>query len=254
MANELVLAKLGDGPEVFYSLQGEGVSMGIPSVFVRCSGCNLQCTWCDTEYTWNWIGTSYVHTKDSGGNQAKYDRDLVQLRLTPKEVAELVKTIDCENVVFTGGEPMLQQVKLAEVAQLLRSGGRRYEFEVETNGTVMPDPRFDSQVDRYNVSPKLTNSGMERQTRFRADSLAWFASSTKATFKFVVGSPNDAFEIEEFQKEFNVSRRRILAMPEARDRQTLDERRESVFNLCMEKGWRFTDRIHIAIFGDRRGV
>lgn len=254
MPEELVLAKLEAGPEIFYSLQGEGFSLGIPSVFVRLSGCNLQCRWCDTEYTWNWTGTPYVHQKDSGERQAKHERSAVQVRLKPAELADLVRSYRCDNIVFTGGEPLLQQAGLAEVARLLRADGQHYEFEVETNGTLIPMPLLDSQIDRYNVSPKLANSGLARGQRIRSEALAWFSASPKATFKFVVGEPGDADEIEAFSAEFEVVPRRIFVMPEARDPETLAARREFVFQLCMRKRWRYTDRIHVAIFGERRGV
>src|SRR5688572_23880575 len=104
----LVLAQLDGRPELFYSLQGDGISLGVPSVFVRCSGCNLQCYWCDTEYTWNWLGTNYGHAKDQPDRPAKYERRSVQVRLEPEEVSAMVGSWPCRNVVFTGGEPMLQ--------------------------------------------------------------------------------------------------------------------------------------------------
>lgn len=254
MSDSIVLAKLDGRPEIFHSLQGEGVSIGVPSVFVRCSGCNLQCRWCDTEYTWNWIGTSYVHAKDRPGKPAKFDRGDVQVRLSPAEVAAIVESSKCDNVVFTGGEPMLQQDQLAEVARILKSNNSSYEFEVETNGTVLPRPSFDDSVTRYNVSPKLSNSGMDRNDRLRPDVLAALVQSSKATFKFVCDSTADADEIAAFETEFQVPRRRILVMPEATDQITLEQRRMPIFELCRQRGWRYSDRLHVAIFGSRRGV
>lgn len=254
MRNSLVLAQLNGEPEIFYSLQGEGMSLGVPSVFVRCSGCNLQCHWCDTEYTWNWAGTSFTHQKDRPEHLAKYDRGAVQVRLSPEDVAELIKRFPCRNVVLTGGEPMLQQDLLAEVCRCLQAANGDYEIEVETNGTILPLPEFESVVTRYNVSPKLSNSQMPRSARIIPEVLARFVENPKATFKFVCNSATDADEIAALEVEFKIPRRRILVMPEACDQQTLQARRGPIFELCRERGWRYSDRLHIAIFGEKRGV
>ncbi len=178
---ELILAKLDDGPEIFYSLQGEGISLGVPSVFVRTSGCNLQCHWCDTEYTWNWVGSPYTHAKDTPELSAKHVRDQVQLRISVEEVAQRVVDFGCDNVIFTGGEPLLQQIKLARVAELVLAQIGTCEFEVETNGTLVPDQKLDRLITRYNVSPKLANSGMELASRAKPEALQWLVGSTKAT-------------------------------------------------------------------------
>ena len=254
MKTGLVLAKLNDEPEIFHSLQGEGISLGLPSIFVRCSGCNLQCNWCDTEYTWNWTGTSFAHLKDRPDQASKYDRQAVQIRQSPEEVAAAVKRFPCRNVVLTGGEPMLQQQQLTEVCRLLRASDPEYEFEVETNGTLRPDPEFDHLINRYNVSPKLLNSGMPRSATIIDDVLKWFAATPKATFKFVCRTPDDAAEIAGLQQQFQLPKPRIFVMPEAWNQQTLQERRQAVFELCLQHGWRYTDRLHVAVFGDRRGI
>ena len=254
MAETLLLTKLNAGPEIFYSLQGEGVSIGSPSIFVRCSGCNLQCHWCDTEYTWNWLGTSFSHAKDRPGSPAKYDRSMFQVRLTIPEATSIITRIPCTNVIFTGGEPMLQQDRLAKLGDELHALNQEYEIEVETNGTLIPTPEFDSIVTRYNVSPKLSNSMMDRSARLVPDAIQSFVNSPKATFKFVCSSEADADEIAAFEAEFKVARRRIIVMPEASSQQRLEERRKIVFEVCKDRGWRFSDRMHVAIFGERRGV
>ncbi len=254
MSETLLLAQLEGQPEIFYSLQGEGLSTGVPSIFVRCSGCNLQCHWCDTEYTWNWIGTSFSHGKDRPGTPAKYDRSTVQVRLPVHDVTAIIAQIPCTNVVLTGGEPLLQQERLAEIGAALHALDQDYQIEVETNGTLIPIPEFDAIVTRYNVSPKLSNSMMDRHGRLIPAAIQWFVDSPKATFKFVCSSEADAEEIAEFETEFQVSRRRIFVMPEASNQQALTERRKIVFDLCKNRGWRFSDRLHVAIFGERRGV
>lgn len=254
MSGVVVLARLEDSPEIFQSLQGEGASMGMPSVFVRLSGCNLQCFWCDTEYTWNWEGTSYEHARDRPGHPSKFNRSALQIRLTVGEVADTVQKFPCTNVVFTGGEPMLQQAALTAIASTLKSRDPGYDFEVETNGTVMPDSALEKLVSRFSVSPKLSNAGLPAVSRLPAEALSAYVRNPGATFKFVCSATGDAREIAAFAAEFQVAGNRILVMPEARDRETLEHRRREVFELCVTNGWRFSDRLHVAVYGDRRGV
>lgn len=255
--DSLLLAKFEGEPEIFYSIQGEGATQGTPSVFVRCSGCNLQCFWCDTEYTWNWNGTKYVHKKDQGGDsepRSKHERSVVQARANIEDVVEGVLKYSCRNVILTGGEPMLQQRELASLMRQLRNHDPNYTFEVETNGTIEPNKEFDSFVTRYNVSPKLSNSRMQSSSRIVPASLNSLVSSNKATFKFVYESNPDGAEIQAFVEQFSIPKDRVYVMPEAYDEPTLRQRRLEVFEACKEFGWRYSDRIHIGLFGSKRGV
>ena len=254
MSNVLILARLDGRPEVFHTLQGEGLSSGVPSVFVRCSACNLQCRWCDTEYTWNWTGTDYVHARDRPGQPSKFERSQSQVRMTPEEAAELIRPWGCSNIVFTGGEPMLQQPALTALARLLLETDPGCAFEVETNGTIAFQPEFDAIVTRYNVSPKLGNSGLPEEVRLAPDVLRQLAASPKATFKFVCADPADIAEIARFATAYAVPRPRILLMPEGVDEPTLQRRRGWLFEVCKQHGWRYTDRLQVTVFGDRRGV
>src|SRR5688572_11065970 len=127
------IARLPDGPEIFASVQGEGKTQGRPSVFVRTSHCNLYCAWCDTDYTWNWVGTPFKHVRNR-----KYDPSQEILEMSPAEVARAVRSHPGTNVVLTGGEPLLQHRELAELMGILREADHRYRFEVETNGTLVP--------------------------------------------------------------------------------------------------------------------
>ncbi|MCH8206748.1 MAG: 7-carboxy-7-deazaguanine synthase QueE, partial [Chloroflexi bacterium] len=161
-------------PEIFRSIQGEGVTAGTPSVFLRLATCNLACTWCDTKYTWDW-------------EQHDYDREVVAL--APDDVEERVVSFDCPHLVITGGEPLLQQRTLSPLVLRLRERG--FYCEVETNGTLSPEPGMVDAVSQWNVSPKLANSGDAAARREVPDALRAFQGLPNAYFKFVVVEPSD---------------------------------------------------------------
>ncbi len=250
----MLLARLGDGPEIFFTLQGEGVSAGLPAVFIRASRCNLHCQWCDTDYTWNFENTPWPHEKDADPAYRKHRKDEVSLEISPAEVAAKVAAFPCRRLVLTGGEPLLQQDAWLEMLAALPDGPDAWTVEAETNGTKIPTAPFDAVVDQFNVSPKLANSGMAEARRLQRAALEFFAASPKAWFKFVIAGPADVDEILVLQRRFALSPDRILAMPEGRNAATLDRHAPAVVAACLEHGWRFCDRLHIRLWGEKRGV
>ncbi|MGL4399043.1 MAG: 7-carboxy-7-deazaguanine synthase QueE, partial [Luteolibacter sp.] len=190
------LAKLDDGPEIFHTLQGEGVSVGAPAVFIRASRCNLHCVWCDTDHTWNFEGTPWAHEKDSVPGYAKFRKSEVSCEISPAQAAERILAFACPRTVITGGEPMLQENAFLEMIGHIRVRQPEHQFEVETNGTRKPTLAFHDAVNQFNVSPKLTNSNMPESLRLNAETLNFFANSPKSWFKFVVAEPADLGEIE----------------------------------------------------------
>ncbi len=248
------LARLGDGPEIFHSLQGEGVSAGIPAVFVRAALCNLHCVWCDTSYTWNFEGTPFVHELDGKAGGGKHVRRDAVVSLAPADVAGRVAEFDCDRVVLTGGEPLLQQDSWVEMLDALRALRPTVFCEVETNGTIVPGIELDARVNQYNVSPKLANSGVGPGLRLRPEALRWFSESPKAWFKFVVARRRDLSEVEAMVGRWHIPARRIALMPEGRSAGQLDQRARWVADACRERGWRFSDRLHVRLWGERRGV
>lgn len=247
------LARLHSRPEVFLSVQGEGKSIGRPSVFVRLSTCNLYCTFCDTDYTWNWQGTAFRHRRDAEPGYRKFDpgRDLVEL--PPGAIAAEVARFDCRNVVLTGGEPLLQQGELAELLRSLRALDPEYRFEIETNGTVVPAADLDALVEQYNVSPKLENSGVQERHRVRSEALAFFARSPKATFKFVVMEARDVEEVADCVRLHSLPADRIWLMPEGSSSETIRGRQRWLADVCAARGFQLGDRLHIHLYGDERG-
>ncbi len=239
------VSRLPDGsPEIFHTLQGEGPSLGAPAVFLRLSLCNLHCRWCDTPYTWNWEKTPWKHQDDR-----KFSKKEQIIELTPAQLAPLISHHQCHRLVLTGGEPLLQQKELAELARLLPD---LPHLEVETNGTQIPDDDFLALSPQFNVSPKLSNSGMDEKLRLIPEALSLFSSHPKAIFKFVVCTRADLEEVQSLQHRFQLSCDRLFLMPEGRDSDTLHDRSLWLADICRDHGYRFSPRLHVLLWGNER--
>lgn len=233
----LKLSRLPTGePEIFTSIQGEGVTAGVPSTFVRLSLCSLSCTYCDTAYTWDW---------------RRYDPRVEIVRLEVSEVIRRVAAGGTRNVVITGGEPLLQQRDLVPLAAGLQAQGKR--IEVETSGTVLPLEALGARIEQWNVSPKLAGSGNDPHLREIPEALTWFAAQPRAYFKFVVSVPDDVVEVQEIVARYGVPAERVLLMPEGTTAAALAERSPWVVERCQALGYRFTTRLHVLLWGDKRG-
>jgi len=222
------------------TLQGEGPTAGLPTMFLRLGGCNLACSWCDTPYTWDWTGK----------NGEPQDRGAL-VRMPLADVAAAVAS-DTRRLVITGGEPLLQQAALVKLDDFMLR--QRCAVEVETNGTIVPDAQLVAW--RWNVSPKLTNSGDPEHRRIRSRALdtfvAWQRRAADVTFKFVVRDEADLREVDALAQEFGMTN--VWLMPEGRDAQTIVERLGELVPLAVERGYRVTPRLHVLAYGDRRGV
>ncbi|MCC7245426.1 MAG: 7-carboxy-7-deazaguanine synthase QueE [Saprospiraceae bacterium] len=251
---KLRLARLNGEPEIFHSIQGEGKSIGVPSVFVRTSLCNLHCIWCDTDYTWNWKGTRFTHHNDAQPGYEKFDKKRWIADCAIADVAEKVQRFRCPNIILTGGEPLIQQPALTELMRQLRETDSLYRFETETNGTLMPTADFDAAINQYNVSPKLENSNNVRRLREKPAVMRFLAQNPKSNFKFVLATQNDLKEVLELKKKYGISSEKIWLMPEGVSREQLAERREWLVDVCKNEGFRYSDRLHIQIWGSKKGV
>ncbi|WP_374414827.1 7-carboxy-7-deazaguanine synthase QueE [Novosphingobium colocasiae] len=243
----LTLATTTPGePEIFASLQGEGPSIGRPSTFVRLSRCNLACRWCDTAYTWRFTGDNRPHVDDLA-----FERSANRIALPAAEVAARITALGPDRLVITGGEPLLQGAALARMIAALP---RSFHVEVETNGTVSPHPALDPLVHQFNVSPKLAHSGNPADLALVPERLAAWAQDHRAFFKFVVASPGDMGEIAALAEAHAISPERLYVMPEGRDPAALVARGRWLAAEALGRGWCYTDRLHIHLYGDTRGT
>lgn len=233
MAAEVAMLKLS---EIFESLQGEGASTGVPCVFVRLAQCNLHCTWCDTKYTWDF-------------EQFDYAAEVSEV--AAPEVAARVNAAASRRVVVTGGEPLLQQRALAGFFAALDED---IVVEVETNGTITPTSDTLARVTQWNVSPKLSNAGDPEALRLRPNVLAQLRDAGTSYLKLVVDGAADYAEAEELVRQLAWPRERVLFMPQASNREELRARAELVADAAQFRGFRFSSRLHLELWGGRRGT
>ena len=246
----LKLATMPDGtPEIFKSIQGEGVKCGALSLFVRFSECNLFCSWCDTPYTWRW-NNSHPHDDDN-----VFNRKEAQIKLTIEQLTSLIRREKINRIIFTGGEPLLQQKRIILVMRNLqnRNNGKFFEFEFETNGTVKPTNEILSEASLFVVSPKLTNSGIE-MSKTILHALDIFTKTPKAIFKFVVSSKKDFLEIRQIQQRYNIASKKIWIMPCGRTSKKVLKTAREIVNQIIEYEYNYSPRLHIDLFGDKQGT
>jgi 7-carboxy-7-deazaguanine synthase len=226
--------------EIFYSLQGEGELTGLPSVFVRTSGCNLRCTWCDTPYaSWNPEGT-----------QQSIEAIVAEVQRHPTR-----------HVVLTGGEPMIAP-QIRELAAELKLLG--YHVTIETAATVAPGG---IACELASLSPKLLNSAPDgaqhatwrkkhEATRWQPDVVRAWIDNYSYQFKFVVAQPSDVDELEGMIEKLgrNVPRHKVLLMPEGITMDVLRSRAAWLGELCKTRGYRYAHRLQIELYGNKRGT
>lgn len=220
--------------ELFESVQGEGPSVGIPSIFLRLGLCNLQCTFCDTPFTWDF---------------KRFDKSKELVSRALEELAPAIDAYRSLNLVVTGGEPLLQDEALSALLERLP----RHRVEIESAATRMPSDALFARVDQWNLSPKLAGSGNAEGHRIKPEVLSRFAALPKASFKFVIAGEDDLEEVDALVARFSIPAERVILMPEGVSDEVLIPRGRALVERAIERGYRYGHRLHITLYGDERG-
>jgi 7-cyano-7-deazaguanosine (preQ0) biosynthesis protein QueE len=233
------------------TFQGEGPYAGQPCAFVRLSGCNLECSWCDTPYTWAFT------PQKAEKHQSKKLYDKTQEERLMDEQAVLDEVLKLTNgmvstVVVSGGEPLMQQSGLERLARLLLEHG--IDMHIETAGTIAPTSGLVELVDHFTVSPKLANSGNLAGKRFKPAVLATFAMLPQVCFKYVVEHAADLHEVDAHVVAIGAHRGQVMIMPEGTDENSILGRATAIADEVLKRGYGMTLRQHVLLWGDKRGV
>ncbi len=239
--------------ESFYSIQGEGCSAGVPAVFLRLAGCNLQCP-----------GFSY---KDPNtGEHLGCDSKAVWRRGKRIQFTELVQGWRSKgwlqalqqgaHLVITGGEPMVQQQRVLAFIDFLDAALQQKIFiEIETNGTLLLGAKLLQRLNQINVSPKLANSGEQSKKAYLPAVIQQLAVEHKAKFKFVISAVSDVSEvISNYVEKFCLPVNRVWLMPEGGTQQELQLKRKLVVELCKQHLFNYSPRLQVVIWNEVTGV
>jgi len=222
--------------EIFYSLQGEGLLAGVPSVFVRLAGCPLRCRWCDTKYAWaETAGQDYIVEK----------------------IVQAVQQWPSRFIVITGGEPMINP-ELPRLVQQLKASGKH--ITIETAGIAFIQ---DLACDLMSISPKLSNStpdnaelaAIHEDSRLDIAILRELIDNYEYQLKFVVDSQDDLAEIQKVIEEIGkVDLEKVMLMPQAANRDELLAKSPMVADMCKRTGFVFSQRLQVLLCNNELGT
>ncbi len=260
--------KLYIAEDIFYGLQGEGIRMGFPSVFIRLGGCNLRCEgfdcWtksplddslvkgCDTIFAANTI--HFKHTWNEFISFQEIVNKIVEV--VPKE---MIYNEDRVDLIITGGEPILHYKNPILISLIQYAISRGHKVFIETNGTLPIDFNKYPIYKRvhFSISTKMETSGEKKSKRWKPEVVNNYLANTNGSyFKFVLSKKNlikDASEIFQFLNLVSTYAT-VYCMPMGETRNTLEENAKSVYEFALVNGFRYSDRLHIRIYNDKVGV
>ena len=229
--------------EIYVSIQGEGKYLGHPAIFIRTSGCNLRCQWnktlCDTPYT-SWQAETSLETISNITDQVG-------------RIKEKYNSVN--KIVITGGEPLIQKnidLLINELATM------NFFLSLETNGTVSKPLK----IDFVTISPKLKSSvptltkfeSIHETTRYDKEVLSFWLNNYPYQLKFVVNDESDENEISWILSDLGISdNENIYVMPQGISKQELEANSKKCINISLRRGWKFSPRAHIEVYGNVRG-
>lgn len=222
--------------ELFYSVQGEGGLIGMPSVFFRTSGCNLRCQWCDSAYT-SW----QPENKD----------------ISVTEAVAAITAYPARHVVITGGEPFLQAEALTQLCAALKAQGKH--ITLETNATLF----VPVDADLISMSPKLANSTphtdalwsvRHERDRLQLEVMRQFLARYDCQAKFVIDQPEDLTEVHQLVAELKLLPEQVILMPQGTQLTELKDKQLWIVEACKTYAYRYSPRLHISIWGNERGT
>ena len=222
------------------SIQGEGITTGIPAAFLRLQGCTLNCQWCDTASVWK-----------TGGEYSFFELfELMDQADLPRKLSE------GQHLVITGGSPLLQQPVLIKFFNKFKE---IYDFlpfiEVENECVIPPLRELQDMVSIWNNSPKLMNSAMIWKLRYKPEVIGFMSELNNSWFKFVISDPQDWEEIKnDFLERELIRRNQIILMPEGATRDVLERNREFVVDIAIKNNVRYCTREQIILWNDKIGV
>jgi 7-carboxy-7-deazaguanine synthase len=228
------------------TVQGEGPTVGRPAHFLRLAGCNLTCGWCDTAFSWD------PHRQDPQRPVRAIATSKVTSTLDPRIADQNAEMPTVRRLVITGGEPLLQAAQLVDIVRHLGILG--WAVEVETSGTISPGP-LAGLVHQFNVSPKLSNSGVAERARVRLQILEEFARLRQTSFKFVVEELADLDEVADLLGLVSapVKPERVFIMAQGTTSASHLRLSKEIVDAVVDRGWSLTPRWHTLLWDDERG-
>jgi len=245
--------------EDFYSVQGEGISQGVPAYFIRLTGCNLMCggkdgklikegkaSWhCDSEPVWR-------------EGQEISNEELLSRMSKNSTLGNIL--IGNTHLIWTGGEPTMP-IHVESIGNFLDYLDDRFPestpySEIETNGTLTtPEGFYGDAIDQVNASPKLANSGMPSKIRINPEAIEQINDYNNSQFKFVISDERDISEMEkDFIKPFNIDSKKIILMPAVNSLEDLSKMTAFAYDMTKKYGYRTITRGHILAWNKVVGV
>lgn len=229
--------------EVFPAWQGEGPATGRCCTFLRTGLCNLGCSWCDTPFTWD---------------KSRYDVDTECPPRSAEWIVDQVRRHPAKLLILSGGEPMMHRGNDALLAALGDLVDWGHEIHVETNGTLIPTVRMTTLVDHFIVSPKVAQDDDPLSKRIKPDVLRWYAQRAAAdpgtvSFKFVARHADDVYHLDAIVRDHHIPPSAVWVMPEGVTTEAILTTHRKLAPLLERTGFNTTTRLHVLLYGDKRG-